>query len=151
MNRRIATLAVAAALGFAAAGAQATTIGECQMLAADAMGTVQGNSDYFTSNNRINECLVKMVESSAKGKPATSISTLSGPMSKDECSMYNYLSSVDSKLEQAKLGDAKSVIDGMVAKIDTLYGTGKLIDPGYTDVRAAAAAVQTCVGQLLSQ
>jgi hypothetical protein len=111
-----------------------------------AWAAVSANSGSFLGKKGVLNCEVKVVGTTAKGKPPTSI-FLAGPMTQDQCSMYNYLSSVDSKLSATppKTGEALTVINSMIAKVDTLAATGKLVDPGYTAIGDAADAVQLCI------
>ena len=106
--------------------------------------TISLNAASFVSNNTTPNCEVKVVTSSGKGKPDKSV-FLGGPMRTDQCSLYNYLSSIDSKLATAKTDSALLTAGAMVAKIDDLAATRKLVDPGYTDIRAAAAGLQECI------
>lgn len=110
--------------------------------------TVDANSASFLSRNTVEACSVKVVITSAKGKPTTKTLDVPGPMTQDECSLYQYLSSIDSKLVQKKFAEAYTAATATVAKVDNLGGTAKLVDPGYAAIRSAAVAVQTCVAAL---
>jgi hypothetical protein len=142
----------------AASGAHAATPAECQgkvgvptatLPAQGAWLVVDKNGDSFVSNRRIPTCTVKQVLPSSKGKPATGSITIDGPMAQDECSMYSYLSSIDSKIAQGKYADAYTNATSMLSKVNELGGTNKLIDPGLSAVRAAVTDVQTCTQGLI--
>lgn len=154
LSRQVAALAVSGVLS-AVCAAQAATVTECRAAvgfnsASGAWGAVAASSDYFLSRRTIGSCEVKVVGTSSKGKPPTSSLVLSGPMTQDECSLYNYLSSVDSKLNQAKVSDAYVTISGMVAKVGDLFATGKLGAPGYEKVLPAAQTAQQCIYELMT-
>lgn len=112
---------------------------------ATAWTTVAGNADSFLSRNTVDACSVKVVVTSAKGKPLSTTLNVDGPLTQDECSMYKFLSSIDSKLVQNKTAEAYSTAGIMVSKIDNLASTAQLIDPGYAAIRGAAVAVQSCI------
>lgn len=165
-----AALAVAATLSVASLPltAQATSVDDCRALAgfnatgiqggAAAIVSQQGDAGAFLSRNTT-ICTVKYVQPSAKAKPQTVQITLDGntdptaidPMKTDECSMYAYLSSIDSKLGQAKLADAYSGSTSLTAKVDDLRATGKLSESGWAAIRPATAAITACVTQLINQ
>jgi len=154
LSPTLAALAVAGALS-AAGAAQAATVTECRAAvgfnaASGAWGAVAASTDYFLSRRTVGSCEVKVVGSSSKGKPTTSTLLLGGPMTQDECSLYNYLSSVDSKLNQAKVSDAYVMISGMVAKVGDLFATGKLGAAGYEKILPAAQAAQQCIYELMT-
>jgi len=111
---------------------------------ATAWNQVAANGDSFLGNKKVANCEVKVVSTTGARKPPTSV-FVAGPMAQDECSMFNYLSATDSKLGQGKIGEATTIISSMIAKIDNLNATGKLVDPGYTDIGDAAVAVQLCI------
>ncbi len=113
-----------------------------------AWSTVAASGDSFLSRNTIDACSVKVVVTSAKGKPTSVTLELAGPMAQDECSMYRTLSSIDSKLVQGKNADAYLTASGMVSKVDSLASTAQLIDPGYAAIRNAAVSVQSCIATL---
>ncbi len=150
-------VAVTATLAGAKAQAQETvdscraTVGYKVNPGGGAWGAVDANSDAFLSRRSLASCEVKVVGTSVKGKPATTTEILPGPMTSDECSMYNSLSSVDSKLNQAKLSEAHSVITAMLAKVDDLYATGKLTQAGQQAIGSAGRTVRTCISTLMSQ
>lgn len=149
-------LAVAAAVFAAVGTVQAATVSECRALVGfnasyGAWGAVSASHDSFLGNKTVGQCEVKVVGTSPKGKPPTTTLTLEGPMAQDQCSMYNYLSSVDSKLNQAKVGDAYVNIGSMIVKVNELFATGKLREPGYTSVLTSATAVQACILELMTQ
>jgi hypothetical protein len=163
-------LAVAAAIGTASLplAAQATSVDDCRGLVgfnaagitggAAAVVSAQGDLGAFLSRNRT-FCTVKYVQPSAKAKPQTVQVTLDGntatdvldPMAADECSMYASLSSIDSKLGQAKLADAYSVSSSLNAKVDDLRATGKLSESGWQAIKPATAAITACVTTLINQ
>lgn len=113
--------------------------------------TVEDNRGSFKSRNTIEACSVKVVVTSPKGRPTTTSVTVEPDvaagetMTQDECSMYKYLSSIDSKLVQNKTGEAYSTATSMVAKIDSLASTAQLVGTGYAAVRGAAVQVQSCI------
>jgi len=109
--------------------------------------SVADNAASFLGGRTVANCEVKVVTSSGKGKPATSV-FLAGPMTKDECSLFNFLSSIDSKLATAKADNALLTAGAMVSKVDDLGATGKLVDPGYTAIRDGAAGLQECIALL---
>lgn len=154
LPRQLAALAVSGALSVFCT-AQAATVTECRAAvgfnsASGAWGAVATSSDYFLSRRTVGTCEVKVVGSTTKGKPPTSSLVLSGPMTQDECSLYNYLSSVDSKLNQAKVSDAYVTISNMVAKVGELFATGKLAAAGYETILPAAQTAQQCVYELMT-
>lgn len=110
--------------------------------------TVDSNGGYFQSRRTVESCTVKVVVTAAKGKPTTTSVTIAGPMTQDECSMYSFLSSIDSKLVQGKIADAYTAAGNMVGKIDSLGSNAQLIDPGYAAIRNATVAVQSCIAVL---
>jgi hypothetical protein len=105
--------------------------------------TAAGGDFKVTAKNTVANCEVKVVGTSDKKAPPKSV-FLAGPMTQDQCSLYNYLSSIDSKMTAGKTGEAQTVAAALVSKIDNLGATGKLSDPGYTDVSAGAHDVQAC-------
>ena len=156
MKLKAVTLGVGAALVASLGTAQAATVSECRALvgfksAYGAWGAVQKNEEYFVANNRVNPCVVKLVLPSAKGKPETNEYAINREMAKDACSMYNYLSSIDSKLDQAKVGDAYVIVSDMLAKLNNLFYTGKLEQLGYEALTQAVTPVQSCISELMSQ
>lgn len=110
--------------------------------------TVDANGASFQSRNS-GACSVKVVYTppltSGRANKTTSLTLDLGEMTMDECSMYKYLSSIDSKLVQNKTAEAYSTAGSMVSKIDGLGSTAQLIDPGYAAIRGAAVAVQSCI------
>jgi len=156
MKLKVATLGVAAGIIAGLGTAQAATVTECRALVGynssyGAWGTVQDNSGSFIANNRVATCEVKVVLPSAKGKPSTTTLEIPREMAKDECSMYNYLSSLDSKLDQAKVSDAYVIVGDMLAKLNNLFGTGKLEQAGYDAITPKVTEVQSCISELMSQ
>ncbi|MDH4174383.1 MAG: hypothetical protein OEW90_10790 [Betaproteobacteria bacterium] len=157
MKLKAVTLGVGAALVASLGTAQAATVTECRALVGynssyAAWGAVQNNSRSFIANNRVASCEVKVVLPSSKGgKPATTTLTIEREMTRDECSMYNYLSSIDSKLDQAKVGDAYVIVSDMLAKLNNLFYTGKLEQLGYEALTQAVTPVQSCISELMSQ
>lgn len=156
MKLKAVTIGVAAGLVAGLGTAQAATVTECRALvgynsAYGAWGAVQNNSASFVANNRVGNCEVKVVLPSAKGKPATTTLLIEREMARDECSMYNYLSSIDSKLDQAKVGDAYVIVSDMLAKLNNLFATGKLEQAGYDALTPKVTEVQTCISELMSQ
>ena len=109
--------------------------------------TITASRASFLGNKSVANCEVPVVTSSGKAKPDKTI-FFAGPMTQDECSLYKYTSSIDSKLATGKVENALSTALSMVAKVDGLGATGKLVDPGYTDVRAGAAALEECIALL---
>lgn len=159
METRMKTVAAAIAVSLLAAlgTAQAQTAGCRALIGIDsavnppviagpvtAWTTVADNGDSFRSRNTTDACSVKVVVTSAKGKP-TSVTLDLGPMTQDECSMYKFLSSIDSKLVQGKAADAYTTAGTMLSKIDSLASTAQLIDPGYAAIRNAAVGIQSCI------
>lgn len=143
-----------------ASGAHAATPADCQnkvgvpTVSTSARGAwlvVDTNGDSFVSNKRIQTCTVKQVLPSPTGtrKPPTGLITIEGPMAQDECSMYSYLSSIDSKIAQGKYADAYTNATSMLAKVNELGGTNKLIEPGLSLVRTAVTDLQTCTLSLI--
>ncbi|MDH5537251.1 MAG: hypothetical protein OEZ08_16995 [Betaproteobacteria bacterium] len=116
-----------------------------------AWATVQANSTAFLSRRMVQSCEILYPESSGKGKPSKNLVILEQQMRQDECSMYRYLGSIDSKLAMAKVGDAYVVSGEMISKISSLYTTGQLGPDGYDPIFKAATAVQTCIYDLMSQ
>ncbi|MDH4061540.1 MAG: hypothetical protein OEU94_12080 [Aquincola sp.] len=114
----------------------------------NAWTVVADNGDSFKSRRTVESCSVKVVVSVVKGKPLSTTLTLAEKMTQDECSMYSYLSSIDSKLVQGKFAEAYTAATSMVTKVDSLGSKAQLIDPGYTAIRGAAAAVQACIAPL---
>lgn len=104
---------------------------------------VDANGDSFLGKKEVADCAVKAV-TGPRAKTSTVIYQ-AGPMAQDECSMYNGLSSLDSKLAQGKIADAYSTVGTMIGKIDGLAATGKLADPGYAAIRRALTDVQACI------
>lgn len=115
--------------------------------------TVALNRASFLSNNDVANCEVPVVTAAAKGKPDKTV-FVGGPMTSDECSMYKYLSSIDSKLATTqltgKVTDPLTVVTTMISKIDgmALSTKPKIVDPGYTAVRDAASGIQDCIALL---
>ncbi len=117
-----------------------------------------GDNRGFLSNNMTSSCQVKYVQPSAKAKPP-SITLDLGPMTSEECSLYGYLSSIDSKLGQGKFADAYTVATNLVAKVDTIYSAGKISAAAYSGgivggvavggIKPASQAIQQCVQGLL--
>lgn len=146
--------AVVLALCAAAGGAQAQTscrslIGFNSLLAqpldpaTGAWGVTETYGGSFLSKRDIDNCAVKVVTG-----PRAKISAVvyeAGPMTQDECSVYNTLSSIDSKLAQGKIADAGSTTANLIARLDGWAGTAKLIDPGYGAIRTAVTQVQACI------
>lgn len=112
-----------------------------------AWAAVAANRDSFLGKRNVADCEVPVVTSSGKGKPAKSV-FLAGPMTSDECSMYKYLSSIDSKLATDKVDTALTTVTSMIAKVDDIAAQGKLVDPGYTEIRDAASAIEECIALL---
>lgn len=157
MKLKAVTLGVGAALVASLGTAQAASVSECRALVGfksdyAAWGAVQNNEQYFVANNRVNPCVVKLVLTSAKGKPDnTQTYDINHEMAKDACSMYNYLSSIDSKLDQAKVNEAYVIVSDMHAKLNSLLGTGKLEQAGYDAITPKVTEVQSCIYNLMSQ
>lgn len=156
MKLKAVTLGVGAALVASLGTAQAASVSECRALVGfksdyAAWGAVQNNEQYFVANNRVNPCVVKLVLPSAKGKPGTDDLVINREMAKDACSMYNYLSSIDSKLDQAKVNEAYVIVSDMHAKLNSLLGTGKLEQAGYDAITPKVTEVQSCIYNLMSQ
>lgn len=151
----LSSVVLLAAIG----SAQAATVGDCRALIGidsavnppviapppTAWTTVDANGVSFQSKRTVESCSVKVVVTSAKGKPTTTSLTIGGPLTQDECSMYNFLSSIDSKLVQGKIADAYTTAGTMLGKVDSLGSTAQLIDPGYAAIRTAVAGVQSCI------
>ena len=122
-----------------------------------AWATVQANSTAFLSRRMVQSCEILYPESSGKGKPSKNLVILEQQMRQDECSMYRYLGSIDSKLAMAKVGDAYVVVSDMVNKVNMMYGAGQLEQSGYDAIYKALAvggpkeALQPCILQLMSQ
>ena len=127
------------------------------LLGSGASAVVQANSAAFLSNRKVASCEIQYPESSGKGKPAKNVITIAQKMTQDECSMYRYLGSIDSKLAMAKVGDAYVVVADMVNKINLLYGSGQLEQTGYDAIYKVLAvgdpntALQPCISELMSQ
>jgi len=133
------------------------TVSQCRALdgfSTDPQGgawlAVESSHDLFLGNKDTPNCQVKVVEASAKGKPGVTY-VQAGPMAKDECSMYNYLSSIDSKLNQAKTYEAYATADSMLTKVNNLYSTGKLDTAGYNRIFPAVAELRKCASDLANQ
>ncbi len=148
------SLAAAAALMACAGFAQAATVDSCRSLIGMSTGTAAwgavvaaGDTGAFLGNKDTANCSIKVVGTSAKGKPGTTY-IMAGPMTADECSMYNHLSSTDSKLNQAKVGEAYTMATSTVAKVNSLYSTGKLTLTGFNSLYPATVAIQSCVAEL---
>ena len=144
----------ATALLACAGWAQAATVDGCRSLIGMSTSTAAwgavvaaGDTGAFLGNKDTANCSIKVVGTSAKGKPGTTY-ILAGPMTADECSMYNYLSSTDSKLNQAKVGEAYSVATSTVAKVTNLYSSGKLTLTGFNSLYPATVAIQSCIAEL---
>ena len=114
---------------------------------ATAWNQVRANGKSFLGGKQVANCEVKVVGTTDKRTPPKSV-FVAGPMAQDECSMFNYLSATDSKLSQGKIGEATTTNSSMIAKIDSLNATGKLVEPGYTDIGDAADAIQLCIVNL---
>jgi len=161
--------AAACAIALLPLAAMAESVDDCRALAgfnasgiqggAAAVVSTQGDAGAFLGRKQM-ICSVKYVQPSAKAKPQTINLTLDGntattetidPMAADECSMYSYLSSIDSKLGQAKLADAYTVSSSLNAKVDDLRNTGKLTETGWAAVKAATSDIQACVTTLINQ
>lgn len=123
-----------------------------------AWGAVYNNRSSFSSRNYVTNkdgspapCTVKVVTTPARGsgKPATTdyIAPAGSQvdMTMDECSMYKYLSSVDSKMAQGKASDALIIIDSMIEKIGKMQMNS---EDGRAAIDAAARAVLLCVAPL---
>jgi len=134
------------------------------LLGSGAAAVVQANSAFFLSNNKVKKpdyCQIMYPESSGKGKPSKNWMTIppeeGKDMTQDECSMYRYLASIDSKLAMAKVGDAYVVVSDMINKVNMLYGAGQLEQTGYEAIYKILAvggpkeALQPCITQLMSQ
>lgn len=158
----IKAMAVGAALLAGLGTVQAATVDGCRAAVGfkvnpggGAWGAVQASSDSFLARRMIPQCEVKVVGTSVKAKPPTTTEILAEQMTQDECSMYNHLSAVDSKLNQAKTGDAYVTIGAMIAKLNEMLATGKLdqgdATKGYTYMFAESTKVQSCIAELMSQ
>lgn len=160
LGKPVTGLTLCSVMLLAAIGsAQAATVGECRSLIGidsavnppiiapppTAWTTVDTYGDSFQSQRSLESCTVKVVVSTPKGKPTTTSLTLAGPLTQDECSMYSFLSSIDSKLVQGKVASAYTTAGTMVGKIDSLGSTAQLIDPGYAAIRNAASGIQACI------
>ncbi len=93
----------------------------------------------------------KMVASCTVPKTKGISVTFDGPMSVDECSVYNDLGASDSKLAVGKLPDAKSKLGFLYTKINTLAGDGKLTATAAGQISGAVSTAYNCVDKLLSQ
>lgn len=156
MKQVIGRIALASAAAFMGV-ASAATVDQCRALdgfksspQGGAWLVVRNNADAFLGKKETQNCLVKDVTPSAKGKPSTSY-VEEGPMTMDQCSMYNYLSSIDSKLNSYKAADALTQADSMVLKINTMFTTSKLTQDGYNALFGAASALRGCIDELLNQ
>lgn len=119
-----------------------------------AWGAVINNTTFFSSNKYVTNsdgsqsCMVKVVTTPTlgKGKPQTTDyvapSGLETPMTIDECSMYKYLSSVDSKMAQDKTSDALIIIGSMIEKIGKIQMSSEI---ARSDIMGAAEAVLLCI------
>ena len=136
--------------GFAG-GAVANQGGAWVIVQSQGANRTDGAQDAFQGNKDTPNCQIKLVDGSAKqaGKTATYIQA--GPMTKDECSVYNYLSSIDSKLNQAKASEANTVADGLVSKVSGLFTTGKLSTSGYNAIFPAVTELRKCTYDLVNQ
>lgn len=149
-----------ALVGVMAGGASAATPDECRALVGvptvsipagqGAWAIVSANGQYFVSNRKVATCEVKQVLTSSKGKPGSITIEIDGPMAQDQCSMYAYLASIDSKIAQGKYADAYTNATSMLTKVNELGGTNKLIDPGLTAVRGAVTDIQSCTVTLIN-
>lgn len=171
---KLAAVGVASVLAVSVGTAQAEVyVDTCQSLAGFNKGSlgmgvaaiVQGNSAGFLSNRKLkgpDYCQVMYPESSGKGKPdKNSVKILpedGKEMTQDECSMYRYLGSIDSKLAMAKVSDAYVVTGDMISKVNTLFSSGQLSEQAYKDIYNALAvdegwkmSLQSCVYKLMSQ
>lgn len=91
----------------------------------------------------------KMVASCSVPKNKGISITLDGPMSVDECSVYNDLGASDSKLAASKLPDAKSKLGFLYTKINTLAGDGKLTALAAAEISGAVLTAYNCVDALI--
>ena len=107
---------------------------------------VQSNAASFLGNRDVDTCEVKVVT----GPRAKTSATIyeAGPMNQNQCSLFNGLSSLDSKLAQGKNADAYKTVTSMIGRIDGWASTAKLVDPGYAAIRNATVAVQSCIAAL---
>lgn len=155
METRIKGLAaVAVALCAAAGASQAQTtcrslIGFSSLLAqplepaTGAWAATQASGDSFLGKKDVDDCAVKVV-TGPRAKTSTVVYE-AGPMTQNECSVYNSLSSIDSKLALGKVAEAASTTATLISRLDGWAGTAKLIDPGYATVRTAVTQVQACI------
>jgi len=168
MKKAAVVLAVGTAMGAALGTANADDVvyvDTCRnlggfntgLLGSGAAAIIEANSAAFLSNRKVDSCEIMYPESSGKGKPAKNKVTIGRMMTQDECSMYRYLGSIDSKLAMAKVGDAYAVVADMVNKVNMMYGAGQLEQTGYDAVYKILAvggpteALQPCITQLMSQ
>ena len=77
------------------------------------------------------------------------ITTIKGPMTVDQCSVYNSLGSADQKLSVAKLGDAFTVLFKLEDKLNTLVGQGKVTSTGRDAINASIDVAQACIKSLM--
>jgi hypothetical protein len=149
--------AVALVLSTAAAGAQAQTtcrslIGFSSLLAqpldpaSGAWAVTETYGDSFLGKKDVDNCVVKVV-TGPRAKTSMTVYE-AGPMTQNECSVYNTLSSIDSKLAQGKIAEAASTTATLISRLDGWAGTAKLIDPGYGKIRTAVTDVQSCIMNL---
>lgn len=149
-------LAVAAVALCAAAGAAQAQTATCRALigfnsllaqpldpATGAWGVTENSGDSFLGKREVDNCAVKVV-TGPRAKTSMVVYE-AGPMTQNECSVYNTLSSIDSKLAQGKVGDAGSTVANLISRLDGWAGTAKLIDPGYGAIRTAVTRVQSCI------
>lgn len=154
----LAATACAAALLAATGAAQAQTT-SCRSLIgfntllvspldppSGAWAVTEANGDSFLGNKDVADCAVKVVT----GPKARISATIyeAGPMTQNECSVYNSLSSIDSKLAQGKKGSAYDTVTTLISRVDGWAGTAKLVDPGYGAIRTSLTAVQSCIMNL---
>jgi hypothetical protein len=118
------------------ASKQTASSGAWTVVTDQAKPDAAGNSG-FTSNNSVGSCAVP------KGKRL--IVTVPGPMTSDQCSMYNTLGSASGKLNSNKPGEAWTALYKMDQKLDVLYSQNKLSDGARTAIRAAIVTAQTCI------
>ena len=160
METRMKGIVSATLLALCAAGgsaqAQSTTcrslIGFSSLLAQPldpATGTwavTQAYGDSFLGKKDVTNCEVKVV-TGPRAKTSTVVYE-AGPMTQNECSVYNSLSSIDSKLSQGKNADAAGTVATLLSRLDGWAGTAKLIDPGYAAIRTSVTQVQACIMNL---
>ncbi|WP_298824635.1 hypothetical protein [uncultured Piscinibacter sp.] len=153
-KRTAAAAAVLVALSAAVGSVQAQTscrdlIGFNSLLAkpleptTGAWAATEDNGDSFLGNKDVDNCAVKVV-TGPRAKVSMTVYE-AGPMTQNECSVYNTLSSIDSKLEQGKVADAGSTTTKLISRLDGWAGSAKLIDPGYGQIRTAITQVQSCI------